>query len=97
MIDALGRVIGASKIARDITDQKSREERLAFLLRELNHRSKNVLTVVQAIAHRTADAPAKPFLQRFSERLHALSVNQDLLTKNDWQGVELRNPSQVGH
>ena len=89
MTDALGRVIGASKIARDITDQKSREEHLAFLLRELNHRSKNVLAVVQAIAHRTADAPARPFLQRFSERLQALSVNQDLLTRNDWHGIEL--------
>jgi PAS domain S-box-containing protein len=89
MTDSTGRVIGASKIARDITDQKSREEQLAFLLRELNHRSKNVLAVVQAIAHRTADAPARPFLQRFSERLQALSVNQDLLTRNDWQGIEL--------
>jgi two-component sensor histidine kinase len=60
-----------------------------LLLRELNHRSKNVLSVIQAIANSSASATDSEFLERFSRRLRALAVNQDMLAKNEWQGADL--------
>ena len=47
--DAEGRIVGASKIARDITEQKKNREQLATLAHEAEHRSKNLLAKVQAI------------------------------------------------
>jgi PAS domain S-box-containing protein len=73
---------------QDITERKGREER-EFLMREINHRSKNLLSVVDAIAHQTATARPEDFIERFSERIKALAANQDLLIRNEWQGVEI--------
>jgi PAS domain S-box-containing protein len=87
--DVQGRVTGASKVARDISEQKRREGQVQLLLSELNHRSKNVLAVVQSIAHRTAVSNPSDFIERFSQRLGALAVNQDLLAKNEWHGIDL--------
>jgi two-component sensor histidine kinase len=58
-------------------------------MREINHRAKNMLTVVDAIAHQTATAGPEDFIERFSERIKALAANQDLLIRNEWQGVEI--------
>jgi PAS domain S-box-containing protein len=87
--DGSGLVIGASKIARDVSERKARDAHIQLLLREINHRSKNLLSVVQSIAHRTASGGDEGFLSRFSQRLGALAVNQDLLTANEWDGVDL--------
>ena len=65
------------------------EQRLQALLREVNHRAKNMLAVVQSIARQTVAASPKDFLERFSERVQALATSQDLLVKADWKGVEL--------
>jgi PAS domain S-box-containing protein len=88
MRDANGKVVGASKIMRNISERKEREEREHLLMREVNHRAKNMLSVVDAIARQTAsrDDP-EHFLDRFSERIQALAANQDLLVKNEWKGV----------
>ena len=57
--DEFGEIIGASKIARDITDQKRREELIGLLAREAEHRTKNLLTVAQAVVHLAhGDSPA---------------------------------------
>jgi PAS domain S-box-containing protein len=74
---------------QDITERKQREEREHLLMREVNHRAKNMLTVVDAIAHQTATARPEDFIERFSERIKALAANQDLLIRNEWQGVEI--------
>jgi PAS domain S-box-containing protein len=95
LTDAVGRAIGASKIARDISEQKAREEQVQLLLRELNHRTKNSLAVVQAIAHQTAGGTPSDFLERFSQRLRALAVNQDLVAKNEWHGIDLEELLQA--
>jgi two-component sensor histidine kinase len=60
-----------------------REEREHLLMREVNHRAKNVLSVVDAIAHQTATRNPEDFVDRFSERIQALSANQDLLVRNE--------------
>jgi two-component sensor histidine kinase len=50
-----------------------------------------MLSVVDAIAHQTATRNPEDFIERFSERIKALSANQDLLVRNEWQGVEIED------
>ncbi len=82
------RIIGT---ARDITERKRREQHVDVLLRELVHRSKNLLAVVQAMARQTAaDAPSlADFQRKFAARLQALSMAHDLLVSQDWRGASM--------
>jgi len=68
-------------------------------MREINHRAKNMLSVVDAIAHQTAAKSPEDFIERFSERIQALSANQDLLVRNEWNGVEIKDlvHAQLAH
>jgi len=68
-------------------------------MREVNHRAKNMLSVVDAIAHQTAARNPEDFIERFSERIQALSANQDLLVRNEWNGVEIADlvRAQLAH
>ncbi len=75
----------------EITERKEREEKEHLLMREINHRAKNMLSVVDAIAHQTATRNPEDFIERFSERIQALSANQDLLVRNQWNGVEIED------
>ena len=75
----------------DIDDQKHREANIRDLMAEVNHRSRNLLAVAQAIA-RSGVANAKTvgeFQERYSERLLGLAASQDLLTNRNWRGVPL--------
>jgi PAS domain S-box-containing protein len=83
----------------NITERKEREEKEHLLMREINHRAKNMLSVVDAIAHQTAIKNPEDFTERFSERIQALSANQDLLIRNEWQGVEIEHlaRAQLAH
>lgn len=87
--DGAGKLIGISKIAQDITERKKREEQVSLLMREVNHRSMNMLALVQAIAQQTAASSPSEFVERFSARLQALSANQDLIVRNEWVGTDL--------
>jgi PAS domain S-box-containing protein len=83
-------IVGVSKIARDITEQKLVQETQTLLMRELNHRSKNLLAVADAIVRQTARSTSpKEFVDRISRRLHALSINQDLMIEHDWRGADI--------
>jgi PAS domain S-box-containing protein len=75
--------------AQDVTERKQREEQVYLLMREVSHRAKNMLSVVDAIAHQTATKNPQDFVERFSERIQALAANQDLLVRSDWNGVEI--------
>ena len=79
------RLLGASI---DITERKRSEEHLRFLLRELSHRSKNLLAVIQAMAGQTAKSAetVDVFRRRFSERLMGLAASHDLLVNQNWLG-----------
>ncbi len=83
----------------DITERKEREEKVHLLMREINHRAKNMLSVVDSIAHQTAAKNPEDFVERFSERIQALSANQDLLVRNEWNGVEIEGlvRAQLSH
>ena len=75
----------------DVTERKVAEEHVKFLMGELTHRSKNLLSVVQAIASqtgRTVDT-FEEFQKRFAQRLQALAASHDLLVLQDWQGASL--------
>jgi PAS domain S-box-containing protein len=87
--DSAGRVIGASKILRDITDKRQTQQQLRDLLAEVNHRSKNLLSLVQAIARQMTRQGKQLDLDRFLERLQAIARNQDLLIHNDWRFILL--------
>jgi PAS domain S-box-containing protein len=86
-----GRTIGASFIVRDITALKQREQHVHFLMRELTHRSKNLLAVIQAMARQSLSHLNSPeeFVTRFSERLSGLAGSHDLLSNVDWEGASL--------
>jgi PAS domain S-box-containing protein len=96
--NARGRIIGASKIARDVTERKAHEER-RLLIREANHRIKNILGVVNAIARHTAANERGDFVSRFTERINALAANQDVLVRDEWQGVDVEDlvRAQLAH
>jgi PAS domain S-box-containing protein len=85
--------------AQDITERKEREEKEHLLMREINHRAKNMLSVVDSIARQTATKNPEDFIERFSERIQALSANQDLLVRNEWNGVEIKDlvHAQLAH
>ena len=82
--DASGRVIGASKIARDITERKLAEQRPQLLVGEVKHRIKNLLATVQAIARQTLKGAPAEDRDAFVARLMALANAQDLLTLERW-------------
>jgi two-component sensor histidine kinase len=64
-------------------------------MREINHRAKNILSVVDAIAHQTATRDPEGFIERFSERIQALAANQDLLVRNEWKGIEIEDMARA--
>ena len=74
----------------DITERKQSEEQRKILMAEVNHRSKNLLAVVQALVNQSARyADPESFALTLSDRLQGLSASQDLLIKNDWHGIEM--------
>jgi PAS domain S-box-containing protein len=87
---AAGKIIGASKIARDISDRKRSEEALRLLAHEVDHRSKNLLTLVQAAVHFSqADTP-DAIKAAIEGRIHALARVHELLAQSRWEGANLR-------
>jgi PAS domain S-box-containing protein len=93
------RVVSFVGAMQDITDRKEREEKEHLLMREINHRAKNMLSVVASIAQQTASRNPDDFVARFAERIQALSANQDLLVKSEWSGVEIADlvRAQLAH
>lgn len=87
--DARGRIIGASKIARDITDRKAAQARQALLLREMSHRVKNVFALaggIVALSSRNA-VDATEMAKKVSERFNALASAHQL-TLSDASDME---------
>lgn len=91
MRDSNGRIIGASKVARDISDRRRAEETQRLLIDELNHRIKNTLATVQAISTQTLRRAATPadFVESFNGRIKALARAHGLLTGGSFQGAEI--------
>jgi two-component sensor histidine kinase len=91
--DANGVIVGLITTAVEITEQKQREQTLRALLREVSHRSRNMLAIIQGIASQTSRYALTPeaFLDRFRARLQSLAESQDLVTSSNWRGADLRD------
>src|SRR5215472_1753192 len=87
--DALGRPMRFAGVDLDITERKEAEERRAMLARELDHRAKNMLAVVQSVLHLSKADTIADFTAAVSGRIQALSRAHTLLSESRWQGVEL--------
>ena len=90
-VSIVGTVADVTEHKEREEERKEREKKVQLLMREVNHRSKNILSVVHAIARQTATKNPEDFIERFSERIQAISANQDLLVRNEWNGVEIED------
>jgi PAS domain S-box-containing protein len=87
--DDKGQLIGASKIARDITNRRRSEERIRLLTADLTHRTKNLLTVVAAIMRRTQAPTVADYRDTLEGRIVALDEASRLLSDADRQVATL--------
>src|SRR5262249_46375075 len=81
---ATGDIVGASKIARDITEKKRVDAQQRLLLAEMRHRVKNTLATVQAIAMQTMKSALPEDRAAFDGRLRSLAAAHDLLGYDSW-------------
>jgi two-component sensor histidine kinase len=99
-LPAVARAVAAQP-SLTLEEIREREQRLNLLMREMAHRSKNILAVIQAIARQSlAQAGSlEEFGQSFSARLQSLAQSHDLLTQVEWTGTRLKDllRSQLGH
>jgi two-component sensor histidine kinase len=86
-----GTIVGASKIARDITEQKRNQEQIAILAREAEHRSKNVLSNAQAIVALSQSKTPEGLKRAIEGRIRALANVHSLFVETRWIGAELTN------
>lgn len=90
MVD--GRVEGVMTVSIDVTRHVLHERQLRVLMRELTHRSKNLLAVVQGMARQSSigASDVSVFMEGFDSRLSALSRAHEILVDANWRGVSLR-------
>ena len=83
----------------DIEERRTHENQVQLLLEEVNHRSKNMLSLIMALARQTVKNSSDNFLDRFQRRIQSLAASQDLLVKNEWRSVLLEDliRSQLAH
>jgi PAS domain S-box-containing protein len=93
MLDRHDVPIRAVGVVIDITDAKRSEEQRTLLIRELNHRVKNTLAVVQALAFQSLpkEGPASQSRDVFLARLGALAQAHDLLSAGEWHHLDIRD------
>jgi PAS domain S-box-containing protein len=87
--NADGKIIGASKIARDITERKRNESQITALAREAEHRARNVLATVQAAVHLSHSDTSEGLKHTIEGRIQALANVHRLFVESRWAGAEL--------
>jgi PAS domain S-box-containing protein len=90
-LDAGGRPKRGAGLVRDVTERRRAEASQQLLIQELNHRVKNMLAVVQSIAHQTQRSTdgVVDFMEAFEHRVQALALAHSLLTRRGWHGADL--------
>jgi PAS domain S-box-containing protein len=89
--DSQGKVVGASKIARDVTERRRAQEQQKLIQNEIKHRIRNTLATVQAIAMQTWRSASADERASFAARLRALAEAHDLLTTESWDRASLHD------
>jgi len=88
-MDASGRIVRLSGVTVDITERKESEERQALLAREVDHRAKNALAIVQSIVRLTRSDSIATYMAAVEGRITALSRAHTVLSHSRWQGADL--------
>ena len=88
--DPSGRVVRISGVTIDITDRKEAEERQILLAREVDHRARNALALVQAIIRLTKSDNLAHYMSTIQGRIKALSTAHVILSQFRWEGADLR-------
>ena len=93
LTDGAGKVFGIFLEGADVTERIRAEQNQRLLMRELQHRIKNTLATVRAIAARSARTTPDPqvFIRAFEDRLIALAASHELLTQGGWEGADVRD------
>jgi HWE histidine kinase len=86
-----GTIIGASKIARDISERKRVQTHMTMLAREAEHRAKNMLATVEAVVHLTKAGTVEGFKEAVSGRIRALANVHRRFVETRWQGADVRS------
>ena len=89
-VDALNHMVRVSGVTIDISDRKQAEDRQEFLAREVDHRARNVLAVVQSVFHLTKAETIEDFASAVEGRISALARAHMLLSECRWEGADLR-------
>src|SRR6266852_750884 len=88
-VDATDHIVRISGVTVDITERKEAEERQALLAREVDHRARNALALVQSIVRLTRADTIKSYIAAIEGRIAALSRAHTLLAQSRWQGADL--------
>jgi len=92
LVDDSKACVGSIVTLTDITERKHAEEQQAMLVAELNHRVKNILSIVRSVALQSVrtSTSLESFSDAFSGRLKALAIAHDILTETRWSGIGLK-------
>jgi two-component sensor histidine kinase/DNA-binding response OmpR family regulator len=88
-VDATGRVVRISGVTVDVTDRKEAEERQNLLAREVDHRARNALAVIQSIIRLTRAKSVEDYVAAIEGRIKALARAHTLLSDSRWDGADL--------
>jgi PAS domain S-box-containing protein len=88
-VDGAGKVVRVSGVTTDVTDRKEAEERQVLLAREVDHRARNALAVIQSIIRLTHAKNVEDYVQAIEGRIKALSRAHTLLSDSRWHGADL--------
>jgi two-component sensor histidine kinase/CheY-like chemotaxis protein len=88
-VNEAGRIVRTSGVTIDVTDLKEAEERRTLLVREVDHRARNALAVVQSIVRLTRAKTLEAYVAAVEGRIRALSTAHVLLSESRWEGADL--------
>jgi len=88
-VDGAGRVLRISGVTVDVTDRKEAEERQVLLAREVDHRARNALAVIQSIIRLTRAKTVDEYVTTVEGRIKALAHAHTLLSDSRWLGADL--------
>lgn len=90
ILDAEGECVGAINMLVDISEQKRTQERLSLLAREVDHRSNNLLTLIQSLVRLTKAGTVEEYRCELEGRIAALAKANSLITEERWNDIDLR-------